>query len=728
MIRNKFLLLVCFINLTFLSITNSAFSQFQLWNPNHAIGTVSGNTHFGYNQTPDQLVEIYIAGIPSVGQTYQWYSSTTPNDAGFTIISGAAQSSYTPGPLTQNMWFKRQTTNIFGASIFSNVIKLSVVSANWEDRNYIREHDVQVTGITTWQAVDQLPVGQKLQTTTYVDGLGRSVEKVSRETATPATAGGLWGDVVQFSQYDQFGRQPQQYLPYTTTTEIGKYKTAPLTEQPQYYTNIYNETSAYSSLSFDNSPLNRVEGVKAPGTTWTSAIGEAGGYDMNSANDNVQMFAVDYIKGNPPVNIGVYAPNSLYKVTTIDENGKSVITYTDKSGKLILKKIQIDDVPSAGHAGWICTYNIYDDLDLMRYQLQPEAVKYLDSHGWSFAGTDGIKVLNEWCFQYNYDDKGRVIWKKSPGVAPVNLLYDIRDRVVFTQDGNQSALSTPQWTAYMYDELDRPVATALFNTARTVAQLQADINNAANASTTVTTAAQGYSVNTPTYNNPISNSDLNNAAVTTIEQYQFYDEYSFAAAKPFNTGFTNSSAYSTGDPNVLPIITSKRTLGLPTGKMTRVIGSGTFLSATNYYDEKGVLIQTLEDNIKTGTDVTTMQYSFDDRILSICSDHTTAGTGFSNFVTLTKYNSDKLGRLTSIQKQFGANASKTVATYDYDDVGRLKARRFDPDYVPVNGRKGGGLESLEYSFNIHNQLTGINKDFALKNPGNYNKWEHFFGM
>ncbi|HEX6426204.1 MAG TPA: DUF6443 domain-containing protein, partial [Niastella sp.] len=214
MIHNKSLLLVCFISLTLLSITNSVFSQFRLWNPNHAIGAVSGNTHYVYNQTPDQLVEIYSAGIPSAGQTYQWWSSTSPTDAGFAMIAGAQQSSYTPGPLTQNRWFKRQTTNIFGASIFSNVIKLSVVSANWEDRNYIREHDVQVTGVTTWQAVDQLPVGQKLQTTSYVDGLGRSVEKVSRETATPSTPGGLWGDVVQFSQYDQFGREPQKYLPF----------------------------------------------------------------------------------------------------------------------------------------------------------------------------------------------------------------------------------------------------------------------------------------------------------------------------------------------------------------------------------------------------------------------------------------------------------------------------------------------------------------------------------
>ncbi|SEN99478.1 T6SS effector amidase Tae4 family protein [Niastella yeongjuensis] len=728
MIHRKPFRLLCFISLTLLSIANSAFSQFQFWNPSHAIGPVSGNTHYTYNQTPDQLVEIYIAGFPSVGQTYQWWSNTTPNDAGFSMIAGATQSSYTPGPLTQNMWFKRQTTNINGASIFSNVVKLTVVSANWEDRNYVREHDVQVTGVTTWQTVDQLPIGQKIQTTSYVDGLGRSVEKISRETATPATPGGLWGDVVQFSQYDQFGRESQKYLPYTTSTEIGKYKSAPLTEQPQYYTNVYNETAAYASIQFDKSPLNRIETMNGSGAAWSNATGRTAVYDMNSAADNVQIFTVDYIQGNPPVNRGAYAANALYKAIGTDENGKSIITYTDMSGYLILKKTQSDDAPSAAHTGWICTYSIYDDKGLLRYELQPEAVKYLDSHGWSFAGTDGAQVLKELCFQYNYDDKGRMIWKKVPGADPLNLLYDVRDRLVFTQDGNQAALSTPQWTANLYDELDRPVATVLYNTTKTVTQLQADINNSVNTSLAVTTNAQGYSINTSTFNNPVSNSDLNNTAVTAIVKYQFYDDYSFATATQFNTGFTNLSAYNTSDPNVLPIVTSKRTLSLPTGSMARVLGSGTFLSTTNYFDEDGLLIQTLNDNIKTGTDITTRQYNFDGRIMSICSDHTTTGTGFSHFITLTKNNFDKLGRVTSIQKQFGSNTFKTVAAYEYDDVGRIKTTNFDPDYVPVNGRTGNGLESLAYSFNIHNEITGINKDFALKDPANYNKWEHFFGM
>jgi RHS repeat-associated protein len=761
-------------------MVNAAFAQ--TWNPGHAVGTINGAYNFSYSQTPSQLVEIHAAGIPNTGLTYLWEQSLSPLMTSPVVI--ATSTSYTfSGPLSQTTYYRRKTTNSLSQFVYSNTIKISVVSANWEDINYIREHDVMTTGITTWTSVDQLTIGQKLQTTTYLDGIGRPVEKVSRETATPAVANGLWGDMVQFSQYDVYGREPVRYLPYTTTSQSGKFKTAPLTEQPQYYTTTYSETSAFSSISFDNSPLNRVMNVKQPGTAWAAGAGNSANYDLNTAADNVKKFAIDYVQGNAPyINTsapdnGTYPANSLYKMTTIDENGKKVVEFTNKSGQLILKKVQLDDVPSATYTGWICTYSIYDDFGQLRCEIQPEGVKYLDANSWSFAGTNGQTILAEQCFQYYYDDKGRTIWKKTPGAQPLNMIYDIRDRVVFMQDGNQAALATPQWTTNLYDELDRPVITALYNTVKTRAVLQTDIDNAVT-NTTITvnnpsqsitdlvvnsrdvsipryaavnsiefvgdqnggfesapgdnfvaeidpTASQSYTVTTTTLSNPISAADLNNASVATILKYLFYDNYSFSAVKSFNTAYTNLSAYSTSDPNVIPIAKSLRTISMPTGSMTRVLGTTTFLSATAYYNERGELIQTLKDNIKSGTDIATLQYHFDGRLLSTCSDHTTANSGYTNYKTLSKYLFDKLGRVSSIQKQFGANAFKSISSYDYDDAGRVKIKRLDPGYTA-----GGNadLESLNYSFNIHNQLTGINKDYALKNPANYDKWGHFFGL
>lgn len=703
-----------------------SFTQ-EPWNPGHKIGTVNGVYNIPYNQIPPQVTEIFPATASgnTAGLSYLWEISSMPATGFFS--SGITTPGLTfSSPVSNTFYYRRKTTNAYGQSIYSNVIKLTAVSANWEDINYIREHDVNTTGITTWTAVDQLAIGPKLQTTTYLDGLGRGTQKISRETATPANPNNLWGDMVQFSQYDAYGRQPLSYLPYTTTSQSGKFKTAPLTEQPQYYSANYTESFAYSVITFDNSPLNRITNVKQPGTSWNASPGRSAVYDMNTTADDVQKFTLDYIQGNPPVYSGAYSEKTLHKLSTTDENGKAVVEFVDKHGQLILRKVQLNDVAAGAYDGWICTYNVYDDFGLLRFQIQPEGVKYLSQNGWSFAGTNGTAILNEQCFQYNYDDKGRVIWKKAPGAQPLRMLYDVRDRVVFMQDGNQAAMSTPQWTANIYDELDRPVISTLYNTAKTTAQLQSDIDNAPVSATITITNPGTASVTAKTYKNPLTSAELNNAAVTTILNYQFYDNYSFSAVKAFNNNYTNLSAYNTSDPNVQPIAKTQRTTSMPTGSMTRVLGTATFLSATHYYDERGSLIQSLEDNIKTGTDITTLQYHFDGRMMSSCNDHTTPGTGYTNFKTLTKYLFDKLGRVSSIQKQYGSNAFKTISSYEYDDMGRLKTKILDPAYTPPSG--GSGLESLAYSYNIHNQITGINKDYALKNPSNYNKWGHFFGL
>jgi RHS repeat-associated protein len=695
----------------------------QTWNPSHRVGTGSGVIHFAYNVTPQQLVELEPAATPNTGLSYQWEQSTMPL-SGFTNISGATSSSYTfSAPLAQTMYYRRKTVSGL-RSIYSNVVKISLVSTGWEDLNYLRQHSVQTTGITTSTAVEQLTIGDKLQTTVYLDGLGRSREIVSRETATPATPSGTWGDIVSFSKYDAFGREAINYLSYTATTQPGKYKTTALTEQGAYYSAEYGESSPFSSLTYDNSPLNRVMNVKQPGTSWAAGSGKNAVYDLNTTTDNVVEYDVDYVQGNAPIYKGVFAQKTLYKKSVTDENGKWVVEFYNKSGQLVLKKIQLDNSPAGPYDGWICTYYIYDDFGQLRCEIQPEGVKYLSANSWSFAGGNGATILSEQCFQYFYDDKGRLIWKKTPGALAMNALYDKRDRIVFSQDGNQSQASTPQWTTSLYDNLDRPLISTLYNTTKTIATLQSDIDGAATSSTVTVTNAGTSSVTATLHLSPLSAANLNSSTTTTILGYAFYDNYSFGAVKTFNTTYTNTSAYNTSDPNVIPIAVSTRTSGRVTGMMTRVLGTTTFLASTSYYDDRGSLIQALADNLKAGTDIMTRQYHFTGRMLSTCNDHTTPSTGYTNYKTLTRYVFDKLGRVTSIQKQWGSNAMKTISGYEYDDMGRVKVKRLDPGYT------GGGnadLETLNYSYNIHSQLTGVNKDYALKNPANYDKWSHFFG-
>jgi len=752
------------------------------------ISPINGNTSFSYTQVPEQLVS-QVAAIGSLsGITFQWKSSASPV-SGFTPISGATSQVYTfPAALSATTYYQRVTSGsvISGVLGISNTIKIQVVSANWENINYVREHDILVAGQSDWKTIDSLAIGSKLQTTTYMDGLGRPVQKVSRETALqdPAQPGNLWGDMVQFSSFDVLGRQNKKYLPYTTTNQSGKLKTAPLTDQPAYYTNRFNETAAYSQVStYDNSPLNRALKVNESGTNWTNSAGSLVNYDLNTATDLVQNFTIGYNGTDLPISSGVYPVNSLFKTTYTDENGKLVIDYTNNSGQLILKKVQLDDAPADFYTGWICTYSVYDDFGQLRFRIQPEAVKWLAANSWNFTATNGQTVADEWCFSYQYDAKGRTIQKKAPGAKPLMMLYDIRDRVVFMQDGNQRLKSPAQWTANLYDELDRPIITTLYQPAKTAANLQTDIDNSfgliantASFTTSPNPAANGVAVDistdtrntaitnyqaqnsitfladaggnfasvandnfvaeiipptittitsviyTAVFQNPIGSSDLANTGISTILKYFYYDNYSYAAAKPFNTSFDNGLAYTTSD----PIAPTQRTTNHPTGVMVRVLNSATFLTTSFYYDEKGRPIQSTEDNIKGGTDVITNQYQWDGRLLSSASRHTVPN-GYTNFAIVTKNIFDKIGRVTSIQKKIGTNDFKTIGTYDLDDMGRLKTKHLDPGYVNTTTGKSE-LESLGYSYNIHNQITGINKDYALKTAGTYSKWGNYFGL
>src|SRR5438105_4903491 len=103
--------------------------------------------------------------------------------------------------------------------------------------------------------------------------------------------------------------------------------------------------------------------------------------------------------------------------------------------------------------------------------------------------------------------------------------------------------------ANLYDLLDRQVITTLYNTTETVASLQADIAAAPSESTVTVTNGAAPSVTATLSQTPVTATSLNSSTVTTVQAYKFYDNYSFGATKTFDNNFTNTTAYSTSDPN-----------------------------------------------------------------------------------------------------------------------------------------------------------------------------------
>ena len=97
----------------------------------------------------------------------------------------------------------------------------------------------------------------------------------------------------------------------------------------------------------------------------------------------------------------MYAAGTLYKTITTDEAGHQVVEYKDETGHVVLKKFQLSASPGTAHVGWLCTYYVYDELNYLRFVIQPQAVVAINSN-WSITTT----IASELCFRYEYDAHG----------------------------------------------------------------------------------------------------------------------------------------------------------------------------------------------------------------------------------------------------------------------------------------------------------------------------------
>ena len=385
-------------------------------------------------------------------------------------------------------------------------------------------------------------------------------------------------------------------------------------------------------MNYDGSPLNKVLKAYAPGNSWAgNNIAVSGDVEPYLATENVRYWTVGYNSNDLPVSLQAYPDLFLVKQYGQDEKGKKVVSYTDRSGQLILKKVQMAEggALSTQHAGWLCTYYVYDDFGQLRYTITPKAVAYLQNNSW----TMNQQVADGLCYRYEYDDEGRATVKKSADKATELFVYDKRNRVVYTQDGNQRAKG--EWHVTFHDELNRTAQTGLYKTTKTPAQLQDELYALASESsrviggtaeqfnanlivtqriTTISTYVASQSIELRegfesvsgdmflaeinpdataarpahtfiTYLNPVPPINTADAVSYTALTYTYFDTYNYAGAKSFANNL--QLAYKDGD--VEPYALTKRMLGLATGSKVRVLkdGAAQFLTSTIFYDDEG---------------------------------------------------------------------------------------------------------------------------------------------
>ncbi|MHA4810404.1 DUF6443 domain-containing protein [Flavitalea flava] len=553
------------------------------------------------------------------------------------------------------------------------------------------------------------PVRDVQQTTQYFDGLGRPLQTVTKQ-ASP-----FLQDVVTATVYDAYGREQIKYMPFISksaqggdVTDDGSFKLDPFQQDSVFSKGQYpGETYYYSQTGFEASPLNRPITAYAPGNSWVGANRGTGmQYLVNSLSDSVQIWNISLTAGSLPVSAGVYPAGRLFKNVTADEQSHQVVEYKDKEGHVILKKVQVAASPGTAHVGWLNTYYVYDDLDNLRFVLQPRAVELINTTATHWVISQSI--ADELCFRYEYDYRKRMIIKKVPGAGEVWLIYDQWDRQVLSQDPNLRAQN--KWLFTKYDTINRPIVIGFYTdaTRNTQALMQAYVTtqNMGRAETFSNQVFPMYSLTT-TFPAAVS---------ADVMTYTYYDDYSWSrmygayGSKDNSYDANFATAQNTSYPYPQPLTQSVDTRGMVTGVATTSVMGG-ILTAT-YYDDRKRVIQVKQYNQTGGIDISTTQYDFSGKPLQTYLRHQKLGNTTQTHTVSTKITYDPGGRPKAIWKNIdNAGSDQLIDSIKYNELGQLQRKTL-----------GNNLDSLVYDYNIRGWLTGINKQYLNTPSSNY------FGM
>ncbi|MCD2425923.1 DUF6443 domain-containing protein [Niabella pedocola] len=603
-------------------------------------------------------------------------------------------------------------------------------------------------------ALPAKPLTEVKEATQYVDGLGRPLQTVQKQGSlittdinNAATDAANAKDLVAPVLFDGFGREAYKFLPYASPTSNGSFKISPFAEQQSALSGTYSaqgEDYFYSQTNFEASPLNRVQEQFAPGKSWAGSADPVNAaphrsskshFGVNLITEGVMIW--DVVNANPGngaggnainssyIANGPYSTGSLFKTITEDEQGKQIIEYKDKNGRLVLKKVQLtaaaDNGSGSGHDGWMCTYYIYDAPGNLRCVIQPEGVNAMAS---SFSWVLTPSLLKEQCFRYEYDARNRMIIKQVPGAADVFMIYDIWDRLVMTQDGNLR--SQYLWNYTQYDHQNRPVKTGLWN-----------VGPSANDPQTHWNAAMALSGTTNYDGQYPAQTTLDNPAVTSILTETFYDNYDWLADPAKNPGVTgfdanyNNSwdaayfaAVPTGSfPFAQANVKETQTKGMVTGTKVNKLETSEYLYTLTVYDNKARPMQVKSTNHKSGLDIETTLYSWGGQPLVMVNRQQSPGAAAASVTTITRNTYDALGRLVKTTKEINGTANgagvngteKVIAINKYDALGQLTTKSLQP--TDANGT--AGLEQQSYEYNIRGWMLGMNRAYAQGSSGGH---------
>ncbi len=492
-------------------------------------------------------------------------------------------------------------------------------SPDGTSQNYVRTHAMTAAAGSKYMASYD-----------YYDGLGRLFQKVQKGI-TPTGS-----NLISLQEYDGAGRRSESWLPIVSSS-VYMSPSAIKSAAPGNYS---SDSRPYSKPVYSVSPLDRILKRYSPGAAWASKPVTMD-YLANSSDVNCINYSVS--SSGALVNNGTYAAGQLRVVKRIDEDQHVSYTFTDKQGHILLER-QMQG--SEQHD----TYYVYNDLDNLCFVLQPMY--------------QSVSNLDQYAFQYKYDNRNRCNWKKLPGASAVSYVYDEADNMIFSQDGKQYA--SKQWSFYLYDKFHRLAVQGVCSNTNTAA-----VSNVIVSCTRVN-----------------SNSGLGNSGYTSsfalvspeVHRVNYYDDYAFRSL----TGFDNAG---------FPAATIDAK-GYVTGSVITVLGSSTKLYSANYYDFEGRITKTVQGNLLEGYDTTNTVYTFTGKPNTVTHTHTASGK--TTRTEVYTYTYDHADRISKVRHSLGGTS---ITLYDatYDNFGRLLTKQYH----------GTSTNKLTYAYNLRSWLTGI---------------------
>lgn len=512
----------------------------------------------------------------------------------------------------------------------------------------------------------------KIEQVGYSDGLGRMKQSLSLRE------GGDFQTIIQYHEYDEFGREVKQFLPYSATLSNDDYRSSSIisSELMSFYdTGKYGyTTNPYSETRFEKSPQQRPLEQGAPGNEW--AIGEHSvktEYGFNKPNDILKFWVILQTHNSAPelsYSGDYFESKSLRETLIKDENYNALqgvgskgvqISYSDKQGRVVLDRRA--NISYQGQQKIFTdvhdTYYIYDDYGNLTYVLSPELSSKIVSNGELVSNWQAL--LDDLGYQFRYDNRNRLIEKKIPGKGKEKIVYDALDRPILTQDAIQQ--QNNEWLFTKYDAFGRVAYTGVYSSGFSQSEEQAR----ANTESLVVSELQKTALETPT-----------NIGGTQV--YYSNDAYPMLSLEVLTVNYYDTYVDHLGvdlPTDVYGVVpSSTNTKGLPTVSKVKVLDvtPSNWITTITGYDAKARAVYVESRNTYLGTsDKVYSKLDFVGKVLETTTTH--EKSGHAMITTTDAFTYDHMGRMLTHLQYLDDSPVQLITSNTYDELGQLVSKK-----------------------------------------------------